>query len=114
MARMIPNIDPEDIPIESERILYGALRDSLSDEFVCFHSYPWLRPERDLVLREGEADFIVLHQQLGMLVLEAKGGDISYQAPLWKRRLKRGWETIQDPFRQAQRSMHKLNQIIEE
>ena len=114
MARMIPNIDPGEIPFESERILYAALRDHLSEEFVCFHSYPWLRPDRDLVLREGEADFIVLHQQRGMLVLEAKGGDISYQAPLWKRRRNGGWETIQDPFRQAQRSMHKLNDIVEE
>lgn len=114
MARMIPKIDPNEIPYESERILYAALRDHLSDDFACFHSYPWLRPNRDLVLREGEADFIVLHQQLGMLVLEAKGGEISYQAPLWKRRRGAGWETIQDPFRQAQRSMHKLNEIIEE
>lgn len=114
MARMIPNIDPAQIPYESERILYAALRDTLSDQFVVLHSYPWLRPERDLVLREGEADFVVLHQLLGMLVLEAKGGDISYQAPLWKRRRSGGWETIQDPFRQAQRNMHKLNEIIEE
>lgn len=114
MARMIPDIDPATIPFESERILYVALRGQLSSEFVCFHSYPWLRQDRDLVLREGEADFIVLHKCLGMLVLEAKGGEIDYQAPLWKRRRDGKWETIQDPFRQAQRSMHKLNELIEE
>ena len=114
MLRMIPKIEPHEIQIESERILYAPLRDDLSDDFACVHSYPWLRLNRDLVLGEGEAAFIVLHQQLGMLVLEAKGGEFSYRASLRKRRRGAGWETIQDPFRQAQKSMHRLNGIIEE
>ena len=114
MATMIPKVDPALICYESERLLYIALRDNLSDDFVCFHSYPWLRPDRDLTLREGEADFVVLHQKYGMLILEAKGGQIEYQAPLWKRRKGRYWETIQNPFEQAKRNMHKINEIIEE
>ncbi|MCO8122592.1 NERD domain-containing protein [Stieleria sp. TO1_6] len=114
MATMIPKVDPATISYESERLLYIALRDNVSNDFVCFHSYPWLRPDRDLTLREGETDFVVLHQELGMLVLEAKGGQIDYQAPLWKRRKKTYWETIQNPFEQAKRNMHKLNEIIGE
>ncbi|WP_417849367.1 NERD domain-containing protein [Thalassoglobus sp.] len=114
MARMYPEIDPDSITTESEKILYRVFQRDLPDEFVCFHSYPWLRPNRDLLLREGEADFVILHQELGMLVVEAKGGQIDYQAPLWKRKVGKRWEVIQDPFEQAKRSMHRLNEIIEE
>jgi hypothetical protein len=110
---IIPAVDPSTIKFESERLLYEAFRDQLPDEYAVFHSYPWLRPDRDLTLREGEADFIILHQEFGMLVVEAKGGLIDYQAPLWKRKVRRSWEVIKDPFEQAKRNMHKLNEVIE-
>ena len=70
MAVMRPILDPEDIEHDSERLVYVALRDQLSNEYVVLHSYPWLRPDRDGALREGEADFVVLHQSKGMLVVE--------------------------------------------
>ena len=79
---MFPKVDSASIETESERLLYDAFIEQLSDDYFCFHSYPWLRPNRDLTLREGEADFVILHQTLGMLILEAKGGLIDYQAPL--------------------------------
>jgi hypothetical protein len=110
---IIPSVDPSTIPFESERLLYQAFRDQLPDEYAVFHSYPWLRPNRDLTLREGEADFLILHQSFGMLVLEAKGGLIDYQAPLWKRKVGKRWEVIKDPFEQAKKNMHKLNEIVE-
>ena len=110
---IIPSVDPSTIEYDSERLLYEAFRDQLPDEYAVFHSYPWLRPARDLTLREGEADFIILHQSYGMLVVEAKGGLIDYQAPLWKRKVGRRWEVIKDPLEQAKRNMHKLNEIVE-
>lgn len=113
MAIMKPNIDPNDIPYDSERIVYQALREQLTNHFVVLHSYPWLRPDRDGTLREGEADFIVLHQEKGMLVLEVKGGELRYQNGIWQRKKQHGYAMITDPFKQARNSMHYLVDRIE-
>lgn len=113
MAIMRPDIDPNDIPYDSERIVYRALKEQLGNDFVVLHSYPWLRPDRDGALREGEADFIVLHQDKGMLVLEVKGGELRYENATWQRKKERGYEPITDPFRQARASMHYLVDRIE-
>ena len=74
MARIIPDIENlAEIEHSSEATIYGALRDQLGDEFTVLHSYPWLRPWRgEGALLEGEADFVILHQTLGVLVLEVK------------------------------------------
>lgn len=114
MAVMIPTICPNEIPYDSERLVYQKLRDQLSNDFVVLHSYPWLRPDRDGALREGEADFIVLHQQQGMLVLEVKGGELRYENAVWKRKKRHGYEPITDPFKQARTSMHYLVNRIEQ
>lgn len=113
MAIMRPDIDPIDIPYDSERIVYRVLKEQLGNDFVVLHSYPWLRPDRDGALREGEADFIVLHQDKGMLVLEVKGGELRYQNATWQRKKKHGYEPITDPFKQARASMHYLVDRIE-
>lgn len=108
MARMKPQIDPAEIPHDSERIVYIALRDQLPDDYIVLHSYPWLRPDRDGELREGEADFVILHESRGMLVLEVKGGELNYKNGIWLRKKKSGWEKITDPFGQARKNMHAL------
>jgi hypothetical protein len=65
---MIIAIPPALIELESERKIAEALVEQLPSKVVVFYSYPWLKPERDLdkpgsrpILREGEADFVVLH-----------------------------------------------------
>lgn len=113
MALMRPDIDPENIPFDSERIVYRALKEQLGNDFVVLHSYPWLRSDRDGSLREGEADFIVLHQAKGMLVLEVKGGELRYENATWQRKKTHGYEPITDPFKQARSSMHYLIDRIE-
>lgn len=113
MALMRPDIDPDDIPYDSERLVYRAFKEQLGNDFVVLHSYPWLRPDRDGALREGEADFIVLHQDKGMLVLEVKGGELRYHNATWQRKKKHGYEPITDPFKQARASMHYLVDRIE-
>jgi len=113
MAFMRPEYDPEQIPHDSERRVFAALRDQLSNDYVVLHSYPWLRPDRDGVLREGEADFVVLHRDRGLLVLEVKGGELRYERGRWERKKARGYEPITDPFAQARKSMHTLVDRIE-
>lgn len=113
MAFMRPDIDPDEIPYDSERLVYRALKEQLGNDFVVLHSYPWLRPDRDGALREGEADFVVLHQEKGMLVLEVKGGELRYQNATWERKKNFGYAPITDPFKQARASMHYLVDRIE-
>lgn len=116
MARMIPNVDPAQLEHASEEPVYRALRDQLSQEFVVLHSYPWLRPWRgEGALLEGEADFVVLHPQRGMLVLEVKGGNtIRHDGHRWFRDTGDGPREFQDPFRQASKNMHALLEIVDE
>jgi hypothetical protein len=110
MATMIPQVRPERIPHDSERVTYEALA-RLPSEYVVMHSYPWLRPDRDReALREGEADFIVLHPRHGLLVLEVKGGEPELRGRQWYR----SGEPIRDPFDQARRSRYALLDSVEE
>lgn len=113
MAMMCPQVDPSTILHDSERIVYEKLAEALPDDYVVIHSYPWLRPNRDQVLREGEADFVILHPQRGMLVLEVKGGNIFYENHAWYRLFDgRHRSAITNPFDQARRNMHALNETI--
>lgn len=118
MAVMIPDVSPEAIVHGSERDVYVALRDQLPNAYTVIHSLPWLRPLRDdpaTPLSEGEADFIILHPDAGMLVLEVKGGEEMFaRGPNWFRKLQTGERPIRNPFTQARRNMHALNDFIKE
>lgn len=116
MARMIPSVDGSTIMHGSEAQVYEALKDQLSDDFTVIHSYPWLRPWREQdSLAEGETDFVILHRQHGVLVLEVKGGNgIRYDGKKWFRDSSRGPRQFKDPFEQARRNMHALIDIVEE
>lgn len=112
MARFVPDVAAADIVHDSERVVYEALRE-LPDGYVVLHSFPWLRPTRDLSsdpLREGEADFVVLHANRGMLVLEVKGGRPELTGRSWSR----GGKALRDPFEQARRSRYALLDAVEE
>ena len=116
MARLIPTIPVEQIEIKPERDVARVLVEQLPDNVIVYHSYPWLRPDRNnrtgkVTLQEGEADFLILWPDFGLLVLEVKGGDIHYQPEdhRWYRQLPNGNERdIKDPFKQASKSLHTL------
>lgn len=115
---MIPDVSPDEIIHGSEKDVYVALRDQLPDAYRVVHSLPWLRPNRDAAdtpLREGEADFVILHPEYGLLVLEVKGGEEMFaRGPHWFRKLPHGERKINNPFEQARRNMHALTDAIEE
>jgi Nuclease-related domain/AAA domain/UvrD-like helicase C-terminal domain len=119
VAGLIPNANPDDIPLKPERDVARALVQTLPDDCLVYHSFPWLRPERndrgqELYLRQGEADFVIL-SPFGLLVLEVKGGEIRYEAPTrrWYRRLPSAlYKDIRDPFKQASDNMHALTKTI--
>lgn len=115
MARMIPNVDHDGIENGSERSTYIALRDGLPKRYTVFHSYPWLRlwrGDREKALFEGEADFVILHPDKGLLVLELKGGEVFSKDGLWFRHTRAGPKAIRNPFEQARWNMHALTDIV--
>ncbi len=97
-----------------------ALVEGLDEGCLIYHSYPWLRPNRHgaaALLREGEADFVIIHPAAGLFVLEVKGGDVFFDPDTlrWYRRAANGVkDEIRDPFKQAEKNLHELKrQILE-
>jgi hypothetical protein len=82
MATLIPtttNVDS--IENYGERLVATALKNCFDKRTLVYHSYPWLRPKKlenspRTPLQPGEIDFVVIHPDYGLLVLEVKGGDI--------------------------------------
>src|SRR4051794_12636580 len=106
MARMVP---APMLPTESaaEAKLYRAFEEHLPEEFVCYHDRRFVRPRDRGGVAEREADFIVAHPDLGVLVIEVKGGEVSYDPArgAWRQ----GDHYLkEDPFKQAQAEAHEL------
>jgi hypothetical protein len=116
MARLIPKIAVQDISLKPERDVAHALVEQLPQDCIVYHSYPWLRADRNeksgkTTLKEGEADFVVVYPALGLLIIEVKGGTVEYDAEchLWYRCPPNGYRyEIKDPFHQANDNMHCL------
>ncbi len=79
MARMIPTTGPQDTNSRGEKKIYDLLKQGLSDEFTVIHSLPWLaRGIKEIDSKyapTGEIDFLIIHESLGLLALEVKGGE---------------------------------------
>ena len=113
MAHMIPDTPPGWGPGKrAERDLYEALRERLDDEFFVYHSLPLFVPKHG---KEGEIDFLVLHREHGMLVIECKGEGVSCDGKgQWKRCDQGAWKNIdRGPLEQAQDQVHCLADILE-
>ena len=116
MARMYPNQISPDTESQAERLLYRAFRDDLDNDYTVFHSVAWQSLDHEGRPRDGEADFVIAHPQRGILVLEAKGGNIRYDPSTghWTSTDRRGQDhKIRDPFAQARYSKHTLQDRLE-
>ena len=92
----------------AEQLVTERLRAALpSPEFHLYPNAEWLGPMRDGgPARDGEADLVVVHEEMGILVLEVKSGAPSRdgQGRWWIG----GHELSRDPFTQAKDSKHQL------
>lgn len=121
MARMFPEPLPEYIrenPLRGAEIrVYDALAKQLPAEFTVFYSSPWLGTAPDGREIDGEADFVVAHPELGLLVLEVKGGAISRDGATgqWRSRDAHGiTHRIKNPVEQARQSKYQLLHKLKE
>ena len=121
MAKMYPaHLSPEirsDPRRRGELSTYEALAATLGDGYSVFYSVPWRGTTGDRQVRDGEADFLVLHPEQGLLVIEVKGGLISHDAASgrWHSTSAAGrLHQIKDPYQQAQTSKYNLLSLLRE
>ena len=115
MAIMWPNKLPEWVLMDSrraaERKVYNKLQEILDDEWKVYYSRPWYGISRSGGEIEGEADFILVHANLGLLFIEVKGGQISYDptSSNWystdRNKIK---HKIKDPVEQAKKCRYQF------
>lgn len=107
MARMYPNLSNDDlkhIRSKAEVQFYQACRQQLADRYLVLYSVSHVRPGRDGTHRDSEADFVIIDEKGGLIVVEIKGGGVEFEPSTgsWystDRNKKR--HRIKDPFRQA-------------
>lgn len=117
MAHLYPERLPEstlqDPARSAERRVYHALS-SLPDPYTVFYSVAWLSRTFSNA-QDGEADFVIVHPDKGLLVLEVKGGGIAYDAARgeWTSTDRNGAvHTIKDPAEQARTGKHTLHRSL--
>ncbi len=86
MARMIPSPMREDTESEAERLLYRKFEAELSDAYTVVHQARWVGLRHGRAGQDGEADFLILHPTKGILVLEAKAGEVVIEEGRWAAR----------------------------
>ena len=115
MARLIPKIEPSEILNTGERKIAEALVQQLPSKVEVFHSFQWLSQEKNR-LREGEADFVILHPDQGMLFIEVKGSLLRYvpDQQAWFAQNQDGsvYELKRGPFDQVRDSHYQLIDLI--
>lgn len=100
---------PREAPLTSPRSeLKVRERLAAVDRIIVFHSVAW-QSRRGGKQSDGEADFVVLVPDLGILILEVKGGGIEVIEGAW---FSTGWDgvrhAIKNPFEQAKDSKYAL------
>ncbi len=121
MATIYPTPLPrsvQDDPLRAaERRVYEVLKEGLGSEFTVFYSVAWLAVSPWTGARDGEVDFVVAHESMGILLLEVKGGGISRDGITghWTSVDHAGYpHPIHDPFAQVRASRHALLEKFKE
>jgi hypothetical protein len=107
MAVFIPSVKPEDFNNSyGEREAYEALR-SLNDRYTIFYSLSWVGVNESRTI--GEADFVVLHPDKGLLVIEVKSGEIEFENGEWNQTNTKSRVSKRiNPFVQARKSQFEI------
>ncbi|MEG4623413.1 NERD domain-containing protein [Microcoleus sp. w1-18aA5] len=105
MARMIPQKLSSTTKSYAEKTLFQIFEKNLSDDYVVFHGAWWQHIK--YIVQDREADFIIIHPDRGIIILEAKGGQIAYD------HLNMAWYQNQykmkiSPFQQAREIKYKF------
>ncbi len=80
---MIPTEFNPASPSFAEKFIFNQLKKSFYENVIVFHSFDLLARNKQNRNIDAEIDFLILHPQFGILVLEVKGGVIKYSNGLW-------------------------------
>ncbi len=109
MARMIPAYCVESAP-PGEKAVFAALRDAAgTEQWTVLHSLGIAQHERQV---EGEADFVIVAPNIGLLVIEVKSHLSVARSSDGTWRLGQDPPTARGPFQQAQESMHSIRNYL--
>lgn len=112
MARMIPKQPHPDTQSQAELRLFEAFERQLSLDYTVFHSISWQLRDMRSGAQDGETDFLVVHPDYGILIVEVKGGHIRYDG------VQDQWytynEPIKDPFKQGRKNKYSLLEKLKE
>lgn len=112
MARFHPHEPGPGTP-GSEKTTWRAL-EKLPNSWHVFHSVAWQVPKKSRVF-DGEADFVLVNANHGMIVLEVKGGIFEIRNGTWYQRDARGGDfhkLPRSPFEQAKGAMYDLQRYL--
>ena len=108
MAIMIPHeCDLSQRPM-SEQIVFEELKKRLPDSWYVFHSFDYITRDLNRKIWDGEIDFLLYHPKQGILILEVKGGAISYRYGHWYQE-----DRIIDPVEQAKRNKYAVMHLLQ-
>lgn len=113
MALMYPNLI-EDTKSNAEKCIFQWLRDDpKTNDWIVLHSYPLFKHETLII---GEADFVVLAPNLGVFVLEVKGGLVERKGGVWYFTGKKGTSEgkKRGPFDQGEEGVQSVMKMIKE
>jgi hypothetical protein len=109
---MIPKQPHPDTRSQAELRLFEALEHQLPLDYTVFHSVAWQLRDKRSGIQDGEADFLVVHPNFGILIIEVKGGHIRYDGATDQ------WysysEPIKDPFKQGRNNKYSLLEKLKE
>ncbi len=105
MAKFIPTLPSSFNGSIGEEKVFDALR-LLDNNYIIFHSFNWIGlSERT----QGEADFVIIHPNKGVMVIEVKSGKIDYEYGQWTQtNMATRFKKPISPFVQASRSKFEI------
>lgn len=112
MAIMCPDTVKDFEKNSLEDILFDSLK-KLPDSYYVFHSFKMVNVNKENIIYESEADFVIFHPQKGILCIEAKAGNVNYTNGRWY--YGSGKLISHDgPYRQAESIKWKLSKYFED
>ena len=96
----------EKVPVSE--LKFFNLVDALDDNWHVWHSIKW---DSDTKMQSGEADFLIFNPNLGIVVVEVKGGIISIEDNNFyttATNTRQKFHLNKSPFNQAENSMHHI------
>lgn len=116
MSNMRPLELPNEIrkePFRLSEILFFDAAKKMDNDWNILYGVSWYLKVRNNSWSEGEADFVVVSPQTGIVIIEVKGGQIGRDSDGWYS-VDRNLEVhrIKDPANQAANCKHKILQYI--